>query len=562
MRNGAPPPRRASAERPRAKRALPSGGPTLRCTAGPATGEEFVLGPGERVIGRANDNAICIQDTSVSRKHVLIWRQGEEWMVKDLGSGNGTLVNGEMAQEDQVLLDGDVITLGDTELTFVEASTEPGTDEPPAASSALVKADASDDELGPFAPPPRPLRARPVRGHARPPPGEAVPALSRKRLALAGVVLVLLLVGLGAVRWQKNRMLAQETAQADAEREAVAQFGSLFQQGKNLVREGKWREALEKFEQLKAKRPDYPSLEDYLDRASKEIPNQDRLSEAQSALGRNALADASRALASVSEDTQLYEQQRALLQDLESRAELRVKEAQVLLESDKPAEAKAIVEDVLMAFPTHRNAKVLLERAQQRLELNQRPVAQPAQAAVPKPWDPAVARFMDGDLTGASALVNTCVAKAARCRELLAQMTEFGKLFKRLEGLDAPALGRLLALDKQITGGRASKMAQTAATRAATIFYKSASAARAEGQWSKAMSYARKVLEAEPGHAGAQSMVAELKLQSKEQYLRAYAMKDQAPEDAIAIFKDVVNMTSPGDELNEKARNWIEKLSR
>ena len=123
-------------------------------------------------------------------------------------------------------------------------------------------------------------------------------------------------------------------------------------------------------------------------------------------------------------------------------------------------------------------------------------------------------------------------------------------------------MAELLALDKDITDGRTSKMARVAGTRAANIFYKSATAAKASGQWSRAMEYSRRALQAEPGHAGATNIISEMKSKAKDLYLSAYSLKDENPEDALPKFKDVVAMTPPDDEYHEKAKSWVEKLSR
>src|SRR5690348_8943965 len=58
---------------------MPVTGTKLVVSGGPRAGDEFALEDGEYVVGRANDNPICIPDTSVSRKHILIRRLGGGW---------------------------------------------------------------------------------------------------------------------------------------------------------------------------------------------------------------------------------------------------------------------------------------------------------------------------------------------------------------------------------------------------------------------------------------------------------------------------------------------------
>ncbi len=68
-------------------------------------------------IGRGPDNDLQIPDTKVSRHHCLIERQGSEINIRDLGSSNGTYVNGKRVEKTS-LSHGDVIRLGETELLF------------------------------------------------------------------------------------------------------------------------------------------------------------------------------------------------------------------------------------------------------------------------------------------------------------------------------------------------------------------------------------------------------------------------------------------------------------
>jgi hypothetical protein len=238
-----------------------------------------------------------------------------------------------------------------------------------------------------------------------------------------------------------------------------------------------------------------------------------------------------------------------------------VLEARRLLDARELVAARAVTADVLLAFPEHRDAKLLGEQAAQALRLRDAP-APLTQGAAPKAWEPAVARFVDGDLTGAAALANACVARAPRCKSLLGQLNEFSGLYGRLEELDARGLTRLLQLDREITEGRASRMARAAGMRAASIFYESASTANASGQWGRAGEYARRALEADSGHSGAKSLLSELRTRAKDLYLSAYSLKDTSPDEALPRFREVMQLTSPHDETYEKARGWVEKLSR
>lgn len=78
---------------------------------------EFPLARERVRVGRAPDCEIYVDDPSVSGKHAVLITILEESFVQDLGSTNGTYVNGESVEKYE-LNDGDVITIGSVELTF------------------------------------------------------------------------------------------------------------------------------------------------------------------------------------------------------------------------------------------------------------------------------------------------------------------------------------------------------------------------------------------------------------------------------------------------------------
>jgi pSer/pThr/pTyr-binding forkhead associated (FHA) protein len=66
---------------------------------------------GERVmIGRLKACDICLSDANASRQHAALERDGDGWTLVDMGSTNGTLVNGERTDRTR-LHNGDIITI-------------------------------------------------------------------------------------------------------------------------------------------------------------------------------------------------------------------------------------------------------------------------------------------------------------------------------------------------------------------------------------------------------------------------------------------------------------------
>jgi hypothetical protein len=71
---------------------------------------------GSLIVGRAVENGVDLADPRVSRRHACITRTGDAVVIEDLGSTNGTYVNGARIAEPRPIVPGDRIGLGDTEL--------------------------------------------------------------------------------------------------------------------------------------------------------------------------------------------------------------------------------------------------------------------------------------------------------------------------------------------------------------------------------------------------------------------------------------------------------------
>ena len=84
-------------------------------------GQRIELHEGHYVLGRHLENDIVLNDTNVSRKHAEFVCAAGEVVVKDLGSTNGTKVNGVLITGEQLLQHGDVINFGTAQVRF-EAS--------------------------------------------------------------------------------------------------------------------------------------------------------------------------------------------------------------------------------------------------------------------------------------------------------------------------------------------------------------------------------------------------------------------------------------------------------
>ena len=97
--------------------ALRPGTGLLIVLRGPNTGARFLLDDAEVTTGRHPDSDIFLDDVTVSRKHAVFRRTDSGFVVRDVGSLNGTYVNRELVDE-VVLKTGDEVQIGKFRLVF------------------------------------------------------------------------------------------------------------------------------------------------------------------------------------------------------------------------------------------------------------------------------------------------------------------------------------------------------------------------------------------------------------------------------------------------------------
>ena len=97
--------------------ALRHGTALLVVLRGPNSGARFLLDSDEVSSGRHPDSDIFLDDVTVSRKHATFRREGDDFLVRDVGSLNGTYVN-RMRIDDAILKTGDEVQIGKFRLVF------------------------------------------------------------------------------------------------------------------------------------------------------------------------------------------------------------------------------------------------------------------------------------------------------------------------------------------------------------------------------------------------------------------------------------------------------------
>jgi sigma-B regulation protein RsbU (phosphoserine phosphatase) len=97
--------------------------PHLRLASGDGPSEVFALRAERVLLGRSHDCDLILPDVILSRHHAEIVRSGGTWLLRDLGSLNGTRLNGVRMVDPQPLRNGDRISMSDWTLVFYDADT-------------------------------------------------------------------------------------------------------------------------------------------------------------------------------------------------------------------------------------------------------------------------------------------------------------------------------------------------------------------------------------------------------------------------------------------------------
>lgn len=167
--------------------------------SGPTPGAAYTLEGDQMTIGRDSSNEITINDAEVSRRHARLTFQGGKYVLEDLGSTNGTFVNGQRLAGPRVLKAGEVVSFGEQIVLVFEASTFD-----PAATVASPRAAAAVPSVPRPVTPPPPAPTTDYAGSvpAGPPAMSGPPAKKTNPVPIIiGVAVLLLVCVCGGLLW-------------------------------------------------------------------------------------------------------------------------------------------------------------------------------------------------------------------------------------------------------------------------------------------------------------------------------------------------------------------------
>jgi tetratricopeptide (TPR) repeat protein len=388
----------------------------LNVIGGADRGRQYELVLPETRIGRGADQDLVLADIAVSRRHITVHAESGRFRLRDLGSGNGTLVNGQRI-DTVILNDGDQIELGNTLMRFEHAASRnavPGgpsyAPPPPAAAPAPApypapsspavytgsaqygSAPATAAPMAPYAGDqgytPSDAVERPgasAAGGSLPPflMALASPSVRLATLGTMGGLIVIALVVIIA----KTATAKPQVVPSEAE--------ELYHNGLKLFAAKDYEGAKVNFNEALAAAPDSPEAKRYVAQCDAEVHAGHAMQTAERALANGRYAEAMKSLDAVDSMSLLHDEAMKLRKENAPRAAQQEAEEASTLTQDETDTAKMKVVHALSLDPFNPKARQLA--AALHIEVQPLPAgavpppAPPTPAPAPTPAPVAVA---------------------------------------------------------------------------------------------------------------------------------------------------------------------------
>ncbi len=580
----------------------------LEIVAGPDAGKKKRLKGVRMVIGRTPGVDFLLSDQSVSRRHVELIHGDDGVLLRDLGSGNGTKVNGSKVAEKK-LEHGDEISIGKTKLRFVDevaafkklrddtekkdaekkAAAEKPAEPGPGATTA-EEGDAEPDAAEGDAPegeaPRRATRARPVRT-ARQTGGDGgfaakFKALPRPvRLGLVGGLAVVVLIFLVGIALRPPPPAPVDPGKAIAE--------TKMQEARNAAREGD-------FARVVALVAEAERLQPGIDRtklsaqAQGELAIEEQLEAARAAMEARRFEDAKKALERAGKGSIKTDEKKAKLRQELETLELAYKLEKIdeFLAAGEVDAAKGLLIELpveAQSAPAQKIAEFERELEEQRaLEAKDGARAAVASAARKKAQREQEIQeaFVVVERKFAGGEWDRAASECARVMDAFRADKDIYARAKKLQGL-IPSFGR--NFDEGVKKFRQGQLAQAAKPlRQAHQAYgqiglkankhgleleeklaKSAVAAGREAVLRNDLVTAflmfKDAVRFDPDDSKARTGLDDVAAKAEDLFQEAYVVRDRDPREAIRKFTVVVRATDPGTSVHERARNQLAAMA-
>jgi pSer/pThr/pTyr-binding forkhead associated (FHA) protein len=592
---------------------------TLEIIAGPDRGKKRRFKGVRMIIGRTPGVDLQLSDQSVSRRHIELIHGDDGVMMRDLGSGNGTKVNGARTAEKK-LEHGDEIAIGKTVIRFVDevaafkkAREEQEKKEAEAKAKAeaesKAKAEGKDGEAGDGAPgdagegaagaegeagkgdeaaegganTPRATRDRVRTSRGRKEGAPAGPlgrfkALNPKlRLAIVaamGFVFLAVVIGLAA-RPPPPPPVDPDKALADRK----------MQQARNAVREGNYELAVALVEEAEKLVPGIDKTR-LGNTAREELAFVRALDEARGFLERRRFEDARKALAKAEKGSSKSQELKVKLMAELEQAEIaykkeklqeflnagEVESAKALL-AELPVEEQAAPAEAIKAFEEN----LAQQRQQEELEAKRAAASAAAYRKAKREEEIAEAfrvverKFAGGEWDRAASECARVIDAYPgdkdifqRAKMLQGAIPNFGRNYE--EGMKKFKQGAIAQASKPLRLAhqlyrqidlKANKYGQELEEKLGAASIAAGREALLRNDLVTAWQNFRDAAKFDPADAKARDGLDQVSAKAEDLFHEAYVERDRDPREALRKFKIVVQVTEAGSTVHEKAKNQI-----
>ena len=542
---------------------------------GPDLGMEWAFKTSQIVMGRDEDCELVMSDIAVSRRHAQITLDGERFVLTDLGSGNGTYLNGVRIQS-QELSPGDEITVGERTLRFVEL-----TEAPPTAAAHPVRSGlVAEPVVGPIDPgsanfeafeligsparldsglvPPEPQLPKNLDSDPR----SILPhGLALKKVSSALGTAVFLAAFVIAGVWVYRRYFAGETP---AEQQARARRE--FMLGVELVKMERCGDARIFFRRVLAVRPDYARAKEYLTHCDGEIAQWKILEAARESVRGGRYDEALTLLDRVNPDSTYADDAHRLGQEFaEMWARGLVEDARVKWSSGDTAVARELIADALERAPGLTEAHRLKTQMDGAEALSLPPPPPPTKAkrpAIPPRLMRALGFYEQGQI--GAAIDAAEAAGGPEAVEMIERFKQVRKLLRETSTAHRAKAARdllrlapaALEVDKALLRGGGSIRKELERYYADGLYLKGVEAFHKKDEV-EAYKILSEAIRVDPGHRLARDRLTDLEKRARDIYYEGYVLKDTDPARTKKIFERIVKMTDPSDPFHKLAAKWL-----
>jgi pSer/pThr/pTyr-binding forkhead associated (FHA) protein len=584
----------------------------LEIIAGPDAGKKKRFKGVRMIIGRTPGVDLLLSDQSVSRRHVELIHGDDGVVMRDLGSGNGTKVNGTRVAEKK-LEHGDEIAIGKTKIRFVdevaafrkmqEEAEKREAEQKAAAEKAAAPSEtsavegegdgeaqgdggASDGEGGTPERKPTGTRSRPVRRAREAADGGGFVARFKAlpkpmQLGLAGGVGVVLLIFVLGIALRPPPPPPVDPNKIIAE--------SKMQDARNAAREGDFARVIQLVGEAEKLQPGIDKTK-LAAQAQAELAIVQALDEARAAMEARRFDDARKLLDKAGAGSVKTDERKSAL-----RAELEVAEVKAKLEKVEEYLAAGDVEaarSLLIELPHEQQVEPARKIAEFERELEEqralekkegaRAAAAAAAAKKARREQEMIEAFLSVERKFAGAEWDRAASEcgrvidaypkdpeiAARARKVQGLIPAFGRAYD--EGMKKFRQGQLSQAAKPLNqayqlygqlGLKANKFGQELEEKLGAAAIAAGREAVLRNDLATAFQMFKSAARFDPGDTRARQGLDDVLAKAEDLFQEGYMLRDRDPREAIRKFTTVVRATDPGTTVHEKAKNQLAAMA-